>query len=75
MAGRTALADRDPRPRLGTLLSDPSVSLPLKSVLRTWSRRDPVDAARDAGLLAITLERLADERCGLWSARDDDDGP
>ena len=63
----------DPRPSIGALLSDPAVSTPLKLVLRSWSARDPLDAACDAGLLALALERVADERCGLgfwWAGRD-----
>lgn len=71
MTLRGSVVDRDPRPRPSTLLSDPTVSGALKSVLRTWSRRDPVDAARDAELLALSLERVADEECGRWSRRDD----
>lgn len=43
------------------LLIDPAVSFALKDVLRTWEVRDPVDAARDARLLAEVLERRADE--------------
>lgn len=60
----------DPRPSIQALLADPTVSTPLKVVLRTWSGRDPLDAACDAGLLALALERVADERCGrdIWSA-------
>ena len=54
----------DPRPTIPTLLADPCVRTPLKAVLRNWLDRDPVDAAEDAGLLALALERLADERCG-----------
>ena len=55
--------DADPRPIVRALLADPAVRRPLKEVLRRWSDRDPVDAAQDAGLLALALERLADERC------------
>jgi len=55
--------DDDPRPTVRSLLADPAVRRPLKEVLRRWSDRDPVDAAQDAGLLALALERLADERC------------
>lgn len=54
----------DPRSTIPTLLADPCVRTPLKAVLRSWLGRDPVDAAEDAGLLALALERLADERCG-----------
>lgn len=60
----------DPRPSIQALLADPKVSWPLKAVLRTWSGRDPLEAACDAGLLALALERVADERCGrdIWSS-------
>lgn len=54
----------DPRPTIASLLTDPGVRGPLKSVLRQWTSRDPIDAAEDAGLLALALERWADERCG-----------
>ena len=58
----------DPRPTVPALFADPSVRTPRKAVLRTRVERDPVDAAEDAGLLALALERLADERCGgAWS--------
>lgn len=43
------------------LLFDPAVSYALKHVLLVWAVRDPVDAARDARLLADVLERRADE--------------
>lgn len=56
--------DQDPRPTIGALLADPAVRRPLKQVLSLWRDRDPVDAAEDAGLLALALERWADERCG-----------
>ena len=46
---------------MADLLIDPAVSFALKDVLRTWEVRDPVDAARDARLLAEVLERRADE--------------
>ncbi|WP_309646013.1 hypothetical protein [Phenylobacterium sp.] len=55
----------DPRPTPEGLLADPAVSTPLKLVLKAWLRRDPVDAARDAALLTLALERIADEACGL----------
>lgn len=59
----------DPRPTIPALLADPSVRNSLKAVLRAWVGRDPVDAAEDAGLLALALERLADERCGrAWAS-------
>lgn len=56
-------AAQDPRPTVTALLADPSVRRPLKAVLGSWSGRDPVDAAQDAGLLALAFERLADEAC------------
>lgn len=59
----------DPRPTISALLADPSVRQPLKAVLRRWLDRDPVDAAEDAGILALALERFADERCGrAWTS-------
>lgn len=51
----------DPRPSIRALLADPSVRGPLKAVLRAWTDRDPLDAAEDAGLLALALERKVDE--------------
>lgn len=48
-------------PTVVDLLIDPSVSFALKDVILVWERRDPVDAARDARLLAQVLERRADE--------------
>jgi hypothetical protein len=57
-------APADPRPTIPALLADPAVRPPLKAVLRSWAPREPVAAAQDAGLLALALERLADERCG-----------
>lgn len=67
----------DPRPSIGALLADPAVRIPLKQVLRSWAGRDPVDAAEDAGLLALALERLADERNGrgLWLTAVRREGP
>lgn len=55
----TVRADRPPT--VADLLLDPAVSFALKDVLRTWEMRDPVDAARDARLLADLLERRAVE--------------
>lgn len=48
-------------PMVADLLVDPAVSFALKDVLRAWEVRDPIDAARDASLLADLLERRADE--------------
>ena len=59
-----AAPDADPRPTVGSLLADPTVRRPLKAVLRLWLERDPLDAAQDAGLLALAVEGLADERWG-----------
>ena len=53
-------SDRGP-PTVADLLADPAVSFALKAVLRAWEVRDPVDAARDARILADLLERRADE--------------
>lgn len=43
------------------LLTDPAVSFSLKTVILAWEERDPVDAAKDARLLAELFERRADE--------------
>ena len=48
-------------PTVADLLNDPAVSQAVKSVLLTWELRDPVDAAKDARLMAEVLERRADE--------------
>ena len=55
---------QDPRPTVQDLLADPAVRAPLKAVLRSWCDRDPVDASKDADLLALALERRAEEACG-----------
>ncbi len=52
---------QDPRPSIRALLADPGVRGPLKAVLRAWTDRDPLDAAEDAALLALALERRVDE--------------
>lgn len=49
------------KPTVADLLTDPTVSFALKDVLRVWDVRDPVDAARDARLLAEVFERRTDE--------------
>ena len=46
------------------VLADPSVSSAFKAVLREWVGRDPVDAARDADLLAAVLARRCDQMLG-----------
>ena len=48
-------------PTMDDLLDDPAVSYPLKAVLLVWSGRDPVDAARDADLLAAVMANRADD--------------
>jgi hypothetical protein len=55
------MSRRDPRPSVRALLADPAVRHPLKAVLRAWADRDPIDAAEDANLLALALERKAHE--------------
>ena len=42
------------------MLADPTISFPLKSILRGWMERDCVDAANDARLLCEVLEARAD---------------
>ncbi|MBX9614765.1 MAG: hypothetical protein K2X25_04160 [Caulobacteraceae bacterium] len=42
-------------------MADPSMSFSLKAVLLAWAERDPVDAARDAEVLAVAFERRADD--------------
>ncbi len=56
-----AASDRCVLPTVADLLVDPGVSFALKDVLLIWETRDPVDAARDARLLAEVLDRRADE--------------
>lgn len=46
------------------VLADPSVSFPLKGVLRAWMERDRIDAAHDARLLCQVLEARADVAFG-----------
>ncbi len=46
-------------PSVAKVLNDPACSYWLRTALDTALRRDPVDAANDAELLA----RLLDERC------------
>lgn len=49
-------------PTMDDLLDAPSVSYPLKAVLLVWAGRDPVDAARDAELLAAVTGGWAEAR-------------
>jgi hypothetical protein len=44
---------------LKRLLADPSISYWLRDALKAALERDPVDAANDAGLLAIILDKRA----------------
>lgn len=46
---------------LPDLLMDPAVSFALKAVILNWVKRDVVDAATDARLLAEVFGRRADE--------------
>ena len=46
------------------VLADPTVSFPLKSVLRGWMERDLIDATNDARLLHQVLEARADAAFG-----------
>ena len=46
---------------VAVLRSDSAVSFALKSVILSGEHRDPVDAARDARVLAEVFERRADE--------------
>lgn len=48
-----------PEPTIEGVLADPAASFWLKNALRSALRRDPVDAANDAEVLA----KLLDERC------------
>ena len=48
-------------PTVADLLVDPTVSFALKDAILAWDARDPVDAARDARVLADLLERRAEE--------------
>ena len=47
------------RPTIEKILADPAASFWLKNALRSALRRDPVDAANDADVLA----RLLESRC------------
>lgn len=43
-------------PSVRAVLDDPAASEALKTVIRDWLRRDPVDAANDADVLAAVFE-------------------
>ena len=43
-------------PSVRAVLEDPAASEALKSVIRNWLQRDPVDAANDADVLAAVFE-------------------
>ena len=60
IAQRSILAPEVNIPTPEAVLHDVSVSFWLKDALRMALKRDPVDAARDAGVLARVLENLAD---------------
>lgn len=46
---------------LMSMASDPALSYWFKNALTEALKRDPVDAANDAGLLALLLEKRANE--------------
>lgn len=46
---------------LKSMASDPALSYWFKNALSEALKRDPVDAANDAGLLALVLEKRANE--------------
>lgn len=47
--------------KISDLLLDPSVSFWLKDAIRQLEKRDPVDAANDARLLARVFEQRVEE--------------
>jgi hypothetical protein len=51
-------------PGVDQIMADPSVSRFLKLTLDAWLFRDPLDAAKDAELLAAVLGRRADVLLG-----------
>lgn len=53
-----------PKLTIAGVLSDPSASFALKSVVRQWSERDSVDAANDAEVLCALFTARADRRLG-----------
>lgn len=56
-------------PTLDEVLSSPTSSSWLKDALRSSLPRDPVDAARDAELLALVLSSRADLLLGMDAMR------
>ncbi len=55
------------------ILTDPEASEWLKSALLSALKRDPVDAANDAGILAQVLEERADRILRAWPGDGCDD--
>ena len=51
-------------PSVEAVLGDSAVSGAFEAVLRAWLRRDAVDAAKDAELLALVLGRRGDSLLG-----------
>lgn len=56
-------------PTVEAILAEPSASNWLKDALRSAQARDPVDAARDAELLAAVLAARADASLAIQIAR------
>ena len=54
---------------LKTMATDPALSFWFKNALTEALKRDPVDAANDAGLLAIVLDKRAAEMIAALSAQ------
>jgi hypothetical protein len=55
MSEQSPIYHQSAAPDLDAILNNPSASLWLKDALRSALQRDPVDAARDAELLAVVL--------------------
>lgn len=49
---------------IADVLADPAASFALKDVIRSWSNRDCIDAARDASVLCRLFELAADRHLG-----------
>ena len=51
------------------MAADPALSFWFKNALTEALKRDPVDAANDAGLLALVLDKRADEKLAAAGAQ------
>lgn len=51
--------------RIASLISAPGTSYWIKNAINDLMRRDPIDAARDASLLAALFEQRANEVTGI----------